>query len=315
MEEILLGTRIKNRRKELKVSQEDLCEGLCAISTLSRIENNEQVPSRNLAKNILERLGMSDDLLYMVVSQKETAVWALIREIRNDMVDCRKMIVAERPQAQKRILKKLAELEKIVSPQDYTARQFLLATKALLGSSEGPYSTEDKLAMQLEAIRLTHARFDPEDFRHGHYTMDEVRLISQIANTYSGLGNRTRAIDMFSQLLSYMEKNSQQWTGYAGQFCLIIQNYAINLVYEESYRKAIEISEKGRITSIYYGSRQFLPGFVAIQAECCALLGEKERSKELYLQAYYTYKTFEDESNLQNMRREMKKYLNIEMPG
>ena len=168
--------------------------------------------------------------------------------------------------------------------------------------------------MHLEAIRLTHAGFDPEDFLRSRYTMAECRLICLIANSYSDLGERKKAIDMYRQLLRYIEKNNQQLTGYSGQFCLVAHNYAIDLTAERRYAEAIEIAEQGWKIGIHHGSRQFLPGFRAIQAECYALLGEKEKSRELYLQAYYTYKTFDDTSNLQMICQEMKKYLNMEMP-
>lgn len=62
MEEILLGTRIRNQREALRMSQEELCEGCCSLSNLSRIENNQQIPSHTLAKTLLERLGLADDL-------------------------------------------------------------------------------------------------------------------------------------------------------------------------------------------------------------------------------------------------------------
>lgn len=313
MEEIMLGTHIKNRREVLGLSQEELAEGLCSVSNLSRIENNEQVPSRNTAKDLLERLGLADDLLCTMVSQKETAVRALIREIHNDMIRCRRMPAEEKPQTREEIQKKLTKLEKSVKRQDYTARQFLLANRACLGNSEGPYSVGERLAMQLEAIRLTHASFNPEDFLHNRYTMAESRLICQIANSYSALGERKRAIDMYGQLLKYMEKNNQQLAGYAGQFCLIAHNYVIDLTQEERYREAIEIAEQGRTTGIYYGHHQFLPAFIATQAECWHFLGDDAKSKSLYCQAYYTYKTFEDAANVKNIEKEMREYLGIEI--
>lgn len=142
MEEILIGTRIRNRRKELNISQEELCDRICAVSTLSRIENNEQIPSRSTAKDLLERLGLSSDLLAAMVSQKETALWALIREIRNDMIQCRRMPVENRPAMRAEIREKLEKLEKMVKPEDYTAQQFLLSCRARLGISEEPYSAE-----------------------------------------------------------------------------------------------------------------------------------------------------------------------------
>lgn len=63
MEEFKLGTYIKKHREELGMSQEDLCGGLCAVSTLSRIENNQQDPSRRLTMSLLERLGLPRDKL------------------------------------------------------------------------------------------------------------------------------------------------------------------------------------------------------------------------------------------------------------
>lgn len=64
MNEFKLGTYIKKRREELNISQEELCEGLCAVSSLSRIENNQQDPSRHLTKNLLDRLGLPNDRFF-----------------------------------------------------------------------------------------------------------------------------------------------------------------------------------------------------------------------------------------------------------
>lgn len=95
--------------------------------------------------------------------------------------------------------------------------------------------------MQLEAIRITHPRFDPEDFGRGRYTMDESRLICQIANSYSDIGQRRMALNIYSQLLRYIEKNDQALAGYAGQFCLVANNFAIDLAQEGYFKEAIEL--------------------------------------------------------------------------
>lgn len=313
MNEFKLGTYIKKRREELKISQEDLCEGLCAVSSLSRIENNQQDPSRNLAKNLLERLGLPKDRFTALWSQKDISVGALMREIHNDMVRHRRTPKEERPQVKEQILEKLEELEEITAPDDKSARQFLLAQRAILGDASGPYSYEKQLAMQLEAIRLTCPKFDPEDFRQGHYTMNETRLINQIANSYSEAGEKKRAIDIYRQLLWYIEKNDKELAGYAGHFCLVAQNYAIDLGTESYYSDAIEIAERGRKVCLQYGDYQFLPGLLAIQAACYYFLGEKEKSEEQYRQAYYVYTAFEDETNREIIRKEIRDYLGFEI--
>lgn len=313
MNEFKLGTYIKKRREELKMSQEELCEGLCAVSSLSRIENNQQDPSRNLTKNLLERLGLPMDRFIALWDQKSITLGSLMREIRNDMVQYRQQRKEGRLLFQDRILKKLAELETVSSPDDRSVQQFLLANRAVLGGAEGPYSVSVRLAMELEAIRLTCPKFDPEDFRQGHYTMDETRLINQIANSYSEAGEKKRAIDIYRQLLWYIEKNDKELAGYAGHFCLVAQNYAIDLGTESYYSDAIEIAEQGRKVCLEYGNYQFLPGFLAIQAECCYFLGENEKSKKQYLQAFHVYDAFEDETNREIIRQEIKKYLAIEV--
>lgn len=312
MDEFKLGTYIKKRREELKMSQEDLCEGLCAVSSLSRIENNQQDPSRNLTKNLLERLGLPREKFTAFWGQKDLTTGSLMREINNDIARLRRASHENYPQIQEQIREKLDELEEITAPDDKPVRQFLLAHKALLGDSNGPYSFEKKLAMQLEAIRLTCPGFDPEDFQRGYYSDSEALLIHQISNTYSADGQKTRAIDMDRQLLWYVEKHFKELAGYASTFCLVAHNFAIRLGALKRYMEALEIAEKGRETCIRYGAYQFLPGFLAVQAECNFFLGREEESKSLYLKAYYIYDAFLDPDNRDTMREEMRERLGIE---
>lgn len=314
MDEFKLGTYIKKRREELKISQEDLCEGLCAVSSLSRIENNQQAPSRHLTKNLLERLGLPMDRFTALWDQKSISVGALTREISNDMVQYRKTRREDRSLVRNQIQKKLEQLEATIAPDDRSVQQFILTNQAVLGPAEGPYSARDRLKLELEAIRLTCPRFDPEDFRQGHYTMNETRLINQIAKSYSEAGEKKRAIDIYRQLLWYIKKNGKELAGYAGQFCLVAQNYAIDLGTEGYYTDSIEIAEQGRKTCLKYGNYQFLPGFLATQGACYYFLGEKEKSEEQYRQAFHVYAAFEDETNREIIRLEMIEYLGIEMP-
>lgn len=45
-----LGPILKARREELGLSQEDLADGICAVPTLSRIENGERMPTKNILR-------------------------------------------------------------------------------------------------------------------------------------------------------------------------------------------------------------------------------------------------------------------------
>ena len=309
MEEFRLGTYIKKHRKELGMSQEDLCGGLCAASTLSRIENNQQDPYRRLTMSLLERLGLPRDKFIAFWGQRDISAGALMREILNNMVQHRRASKGDQLLIREETLEKLAKLESVADPDNRSVQQFLLMHRARLE----PCSIDERLAMQLEAIRLTYPNFAPENFQQGRYTMNESRLINQIACTYLDAGQGKRAIDICRQLLGYVEENCRDLADYVDLFCLIAHNYAIALSVENCHSEAVEIAEQGRKTCIYYRAYQFLPGFLAIQAENLYFMGEEDASRKLYFRAYYLYDAFEDETNREDMRREMKTHLGIDM--
>lgn len=67
---IYIGTFIKQRRKELKLTQEQVCSGICDPVTLSRIENGKQTPSKSVISALLQRLGMPEARYYVLESKK-----------------------------------------------------------------------------------------------------------------------------------------------------------------------------------------------------------------------------------------------------
>lgn len=59
-----LGTNIKNRREEMKLTQKDLASGICTQSQISKIEKGESVPLADLLYRIADKLNISIDELY-----------------------------------------------------------------------------------------------------------------------------------------------------------------------------------------------------------------------------------------------------------
>ena len=168
--------------------------------------------------------------------------------------------------------------------------------------------------MLMEAIRLTVPRFDLEEIKLGRYSMAETTVINQIARCYAHMGQKTKAIDIYCQLLKYIEKNDQELPKYAGHFCLVAHNYAIDLGLEKRYRECVEIAEQGRQVCVRYGDYQFLPGFLAILAECHYFMNEKAQSAKRYMEACYIYEAIGDEHNLHIIQQEMKDRLGLDMP-
>ncbi|MGT2755787.1 helix-turn-helix domain-containing protein [Streptococcus ovuberis] len=61
---ILLASRIKNRRKELKLSQKELADGICKQGQISRLENGEYTPGSELLYQLAKKLNVSMDYFF-----------------------------------------------------------------------------------------------------------------------------------------------------------------------------------------------------------------------------------------------------------
>lgn len=290
MQELFIGETIRQKRLELGQTQEMLCEGVCEPSTLSRIENGKQTPSRNIANTLLQRLGLPHDRYYAFLTSSEAEADALWKRIRNCAVQFQQATGEEKQQARLDALKHLDRLEAIMEPGDNIAKQYILAMRAALGDDAGPYSFEVKLYMLLEAIRLTVPRFDPDALGDRLYSMDETELIAQIAETYSEAEQHKKAAGIFSQLLAYAQEHDQNVIHPARQLSSAILSYARELCLMGCYEKALETAQFGQKTCLDYGYCRALPGLLAVMAECRYAMDEHEQSRALYCQAYYLFK-------------------------
>lgn len=314
MKQAFLGEYIRQRRGDLGLTQAQLCEGVCEAMTLSRLERGKQTPSYHLINALLQRLGLPGNRYFALLSKHETDIENLQKEIGADEIAFERASDESRPRIRAQALEKLEKLERLMKPDDQIIRQYILGVKAALGGPEGLYSFEERLDMLMKAIRLTVPRFDLEELHLGRYSMEETTIINKIALTYSQAGQKRKAIDIYRQLLKYIEKNDQELHRYAGHFCLVAQNCAIALALEKRYDEAVELAERGWQTCTRYGNYQFLPGFLAILAECRYFMGQNEQSIKLYIQACCIYEVTGDQHNLRIIQAEMKEHLGLEMP-
>lgn len=314
MREIFIGEIIRQKRQEAGLTQEELCMGACDPSTLSRIETGKQAPSRNIANVLLQRLGQPYDRYYAALTASEAEAEALRTKIDSCAARFQQSLGDEKHQARLEALEHLDRLESLTKPEDNITRQYVLAVRAALGEAEGPCRFEVKLNMLLEAIRLTVPRFDPETLDGRLYSINETEIISQIAGTYSEAGQHEKAADIFNQLLTYVRKHDQDMTHSSRYLSPAALNYARELCLTGCYDKALEIAELGRKACLDYGYCQPLPGLLAVMAECRYAMGESERSRTLYCQAYYLFKETGNASGLAHVEKNARTRLGPDFP-
>lgn len=128
------------------------------------------------------------------------------------------------------------------------------------------------------------------------------------------MGQKSRAIEINTQLLHYIGTHYRNMRDYGGKFCLVACCLSIEMCGDNRHKEAAEVAEHGWRTCVEYGHYQYLPSLIAVMAECQYKLGNKEKSAELYLQAYSIYKATMDDHNRGIILKEMKERLDMEPP-
>lgn len=78
---------IKRKRQKQNITMEKLCEGICDVSTLCKIESGKYLPDKMLMDRILARLGISLDGYETYLTGEEYARWETRNRILADIID------------------------------------------------------------------------------------------------------------------------------------------------------------------------------------------------------------------------------------
>ncbi len=303
-----LGYYIKKRRTELKMTQEDLCFGLCETCTLSRIESGKQDPERSLLTVLLQRLGLPEEYYFAPINKKELETF----QLRNEIIACN---THNDPHG---ALQRLDRLEQLISSKNTILHQFILRSRSIIGKLDEngnvvPYDYLSKRELLLKAIRLTVPKFNLDNVAKTPLSTDEVKIINQLAITYSENGERRRAIEMYRQLLEYTNQRYISTEQISITLPIIAYNYSRLLGLEGRYEEEIEIAEKGRKCCVQYNKCQNLGGLLLNIA--CALheLEKNEESKEKVIESYYAYKLTENFSSCETLKKYAKETFGISL--
>lgn len=292
MKELFIGEVIKRKRKELGLTQEELCEGICEPSTISRIESGKQVPAKNKLDALLQRLDLPGDRYYALLSKNELE----ISNLQSQIISCN---VSKNKRDGLQYLKKL---EEIVSEDDHLIRQFILRSKTAFGYLDGedirPYTFDEKEKMLFEALYLTVPKFDIKEIDKNYYTVEEIKIINQIALNYSDAGQNKKAIDVYNQLLKYIEKHLMNLKESNGLVILISYNCSRSLYLEKRYEESIAAANLGLEVSIEERCTSCLGGLLSLLGHAFHAEGRLEESKKYFYQSFYIYSVLHDDINI-----------------
>lgn len=303
-----VGFYIRKKREEKKINQAQLCYGICDRTTLSRIECGKQEPSYSVLKMLLQRLGMSEERCQILMGPKDFEINELQKEIVADNV-CKSFSEA---------LKKIRRLEELSqSADDSVLQQFLLRVSALAGYEEDgqrfAYDFSTQRQMLMKALELTCPGITMDTIGNFLLGEDEAKIINQIAICWSEEGNRRRAIEIYRQLIQYVQSHFASCEVGEVMLPLTAYNYSRLLGQEGRYEEAIEIAELGRQCCVKYNKCRFLGGLLLNIACCLHDIGEDKKSKELLIDSYYVNKAMNVMKNCEIIRKYARENLKIEI--
>ncbi|WP_175615746.1 helix-turn-helix domain-containing protein [Piscibacillus halophilus] len=237
-----IGKRIYELRRYFKITQKELCEGICTQAYISKIENGSLAIAADILFEIAERLGV--DINYFYDSTYNSRVdYSLEVEL-----EARELV-------KKNDYHKLNELikreEKTPLMANKRFKQFILWHKSLcIRVLEDDYDTA--LELLDEALKLSNTS-------QKSYSEREIQILINKANLFIDKDSFDKAIEIYKEAQAALER--LPYIHDSNLLTLVLYNLARTYTLQNKFQKAIEIAEKGIIHckkySSFYGFGQF----------------------------------------------------------
>ena len=272
-----IGDVIKKARESKGITQERLSEGICSVPTLSRIENNERMPSRSVFNRLMQRLGRNPEIYDSFLNKSEFNYFLKKREIQRQFFEGE----------QEEVKKLINDLEMLLEEIDNSNQQFYKFIKLLF--NEDKYSNYELLKKYYEILELTIPNFDENKITDYLLDIDEELIINAIACKYSIIGDYQRAIKIEKRLVNYLEEKFISDEDRERIYPMVVYNLSKWQGIQKQYELAINTCDKGIVfcnkvkTLVNYGELLYNKGYNYIQ------LGDKSKGLDNMKIAYYIF--------------------------
>lgn len=248
----LAGEVIRRTRESLGITQEELCDGICSVETLSRIENGKNMPSRANFEALMGRMGKSGKKYLPFIRSQDIEDFLLKEELE------RFMSVHDHQATDQ----KLEEMEKKLNLNDPVNRQYVLRMRAIVDGRLGRISVKKRREKLEEALACTIPDFSDDILEKGMLNEQEIRILCNIAMTYMEEEDFAHSIDILKKLEKYLETIHMGDKERIQRLVLSNLSHALgrSLKVKESQevrQKALRLAKKeenvGSLASILYG--------------------------------------------------------------
>ena len=239
---------IRYERRTQGISQEELSDGICSASYLSRIETGDVRPSAEILEKLMERLGKQISKYTQFKSEFEL-------QIENLKYEARRFYYLGDKIRHQECIEALKVLEN--DENGFLLNQFLRLHQYLMDDKNEP-SSEKKLNALYDILKLTKNDIRLEQLSNELLTQDEVILINNIAIQYKNLGEINVAINILVELRRYLEKPNIELEQKRRTYPVIMSNLSKWLSRVFRYIECIEVCDKAIEYCIEFDSNRML---------------------------------------------------------
>ena len=304
MENIYFGEILKNRREELNMNQDELCEGVLDRTALSRIENGKAECRKYVAEVLLERLNLPMDFYY--ASYSKTGVEQL--KIKNKINDAIRMREYEK-------LPALIRKGESLKADNIIFTQFLIETTAIYCLCT-ENNVDEARKLLVEAISILHKGFSLDKIEKYHFAKEDIIILNALANTYCDEKDYAMAIHIFNSLLKSVERKSVSADDeeYIRIIIMLKYNLSRALGRADNYKECLAVTEEAIELCKRHGRPTYLAELLINKGYAlCSIHGRKEEGILVLKDALVLNRLVGFEDNVKTIYRQAKDLFGIDL--
>ncbi len=299
---VSIGSVIKEYRNRAGLTQIELCEGLCEPPTFSKIENNQQNPSKKLLDAIVERLNIPLNLNVPVAKVEldraciETEILSNLS--RNDYSNIEEL---------------LTKYKSLSTDLNKFEEQFYLYVHAVL--SRLKKQNINTVLKELEkSLLLTFPSFNiDKDFSKHLFTSVEISILNNIAICHFIMNNIDISINILNQLVINLEKTKTGSEIFKIKYPMITCNLSAWLGIKGKYIDGAEISRKGINCCKKYERYSSLGDLLYNHGYTLMMLHNAEEGKKYLRKSIFFAAILSNNHSIQNAKKDIEDSFGQEM--
>ncbi|MDE6365472.1 MAG: helix-turn-helix domain-containing protein, partial [Lachnospiraceae bacterium] len=232
---VITNELVRDLREAKGLSQEELCEGICAQETLSKIETCKRSPNKKNLYKLLKKMGMERENYYGFIEADKYELYEKVREYNRCF-----------PKGKYEEAKKLLdEIEQGVDMTTRVNRQFVGMERIYEQTAQNKISREYANKQLREMLQLTMPSMESKRMVYRVPFRTEYMLWNKIAINLRRDDKVKEALQIYEELMNCYKKSKVVMRFHAVPGMSLYINYTGFLEANNELEKALEIGKEG----------------------------------------------------------------------